>query len=105
MDRNAFQPVVGKANTGPQVFLESRNATAGPANATSTQLALVLLRLLLRHLSVFRSSASMPRLLLVVLAGNLRDQLDRLRRLQCHVQDIAQGDPVSGDVLLLVEEH
>jgi hypothetical protein len=37
--RKAAQLSGEKARTGPSVFLESRTATAGPANATSTQLA------------------------------------------------------------------
>ncbi len=42
---------------GPVGFLESRIPTAGPATATSTQVLLSLLKVLLRH-SVSRNATS-----------------------------------------------
>lgn len=69
--RKRFQAVGGKANAGPVVFLESRTAIAASTGATSTQLASLELRELLRHAGTGAISTQLPSLLLLELLRHM----------------------------------
>src|SRR5262245_24120444 len=74
----------GNTSTGPASLLESRRPTAFPANATSRQLATLLLRELFSHRAPVPFDAGMFTAPLGPVSGDRRDQIGRRIRCEGH---------------------